>query len=123
MALYITGDIDVVLGPEHKKEIIRYIYNHQVLVVYYVLVYKNKIIVIIKRKMEMKKQNEDGGWGLHIEGHSTMFGSAFSYVALRLLGQQIDDHNGAMESGRKWICSHGGAVGIPSWGKFWLSVL
>jgi len=30
MALYITGSLDVVLGPEHKKEIVRYLYNHQV---------------------------------------------------------------------------------------------
>ncbi|MED6153626.1 Lupeol synthase, partial [Stylosanthes scabra] len=27
--LYITGSLDVILGAEHKKEIIRYLYNHQ----------------------------------------------------------------------------------------------
>nr|QIH97373.1 OptiAtLUP [synthetic construct]BAL41371.1 lupeol synthase [Glycyrrhiza uralensis] len=94
MALYITGSLDDVLGPEHKKEIVRYLYNHQ---------------------------NEDGGWGFHIEGHSTMFGSALSYVALRILGEGPEDK--AMAKGRKWILDHGGLVAIPSWGKFWVTVL
>ena len=68
-------------------------------------------------------QNEDGGWGLHIEGHSTMFGSALSYIALRLLGQGLDDGDDkAMAKARKWILDHGGVVGIPSWGKFWITV-
>ncbi|KAL2319863.1 hypothetical protein Fmac_028832 [Flemingia macrophylla] len=96
MALYITGSLDDVLGPEHKKEILRYLYNHQ---------------------------NEDGGWGFHIEGDSTMFGSALSYIALRILGEMPEDEDGAMERGRKWILNHGGLVAIPSWGKFWASVL
>ncbi|KAL0338802.1 UNVERIFIED_CONTAM: Lupeol synthase [Sesamum angustifolium] len=68
--------------------------------------------------------NEDGGWGLHIEGHSTMFGSILNYVALRLLGEDGEDGpNGPMASARKWILDHGGAVAIPSWGKIWLAVL
>jgi hypothetical protein len=48
IACYVTGVLDVVLTAEHKQEIIRYLRNHQ---------------------------NEDGGYGLHIEGHSTMFGT------------------------------------------------
>lgn len=73
--------------------------------------------------MVLFDQNEDGGWGLHIEGHSTMFGSALSYIGLRLLGEgQEDGEDKAMAKGRKWITDHGGAVGIPSWGKFWLTV-
>ncbi|KAM7524995.1 hypothetical protein LguiA_014897 [Lonicera macranthoides] len=67
--------------------------------------------------------NDDGGWGFYIEGHSTMIGSALSYVALRLLGEGPDDGNGAIDRGRKWILDHGGATGIPSWGKTYLSVL
>ncbi|KAL2327285.1 hypothetical protein Fmac_020712 [Flemingia macrophylla] len=96
IALYITGSLDDVFGAEHKKEILRYLYNHQ---------------------------NEDGGWGFHIEGESTMFGSALSYIALRILGEVPEDEDGAMERGRKWILDHGGLVVIPSWGKFWVSVL
>ncbi|XP_062078731.1 lupeol synthase-like isoform X2 [Humulus lupulus] len=97
IVLYITGSLNTVFGPEHKKELIRYIYNHQ---------------------------NEDGGWGQHIEGPSTMFGSVESYVTLRLLGEgPIHSEESSISKGRKWIVDHGGAVGIPSWGKFWLTVL
>ncbi|XP_059665451.1 dammarenediol II synthase-like isoform X2 [Cornus florida] len=95
--LYISGAINRVLTAEHKKEMIRYIYNHQ---------------------------NDDGGWGFYIEGHSTMIGSALSYIALRLLGEGPDDgENGAVSKAQKWILDHGGATGIPSWGKTYLSVL
>ncbi|XVE78775.1 hypothetical protein DITRI_Ditri14bG0005000 [Diplodiscus trichospermus] len=97
MALYVTGGLNAIFSLAHQKEIIRYIYNHQ---------------------------NEDGGWGLHIEGHSTMFGTALSYITLRLLGEGLEDgENMAMPKGRKWILDHGGLVGIPSWGKFWVAVL
>ena len=52
-----------------------------------------------------------------------MFGSALSYIALRLLGEGLDDgDNEAMTRGRRWILDHGGLVGTPSWGKFWLTV-
>uniref|UniRef100_A0A2N9G8N6 Squalene cyclase C-terminal domain-containing protein n=1 Tax=Fagus sylvatica TaxID=28930 RepID=A0A2N9G8N6_FAGSY len=34
MALYITGDLNAMFSPAHQKEIIRYLYNHQVLGVY-----------------------------------------------------------------------------------------
>ncbi|XP_010244585.1 PREDICTED: cycloartenol synthase 2 isoform X1 [Nelumbo nucifera] len=94
--LYITGALNAVLSKEHQREMCRYLYNHQ---------------------------NEDGGWGLHIEGPSTMFGTALNYVTLRLLGEGTDDGEGAMEKGRKWILDHGGVTAITSWGKMWLSVL
>ncbi|XP_042962220.1 lupeol synthase-like isoform X2 [Carya illinoinensis] len=97
MALYITGALNTIFSPAHQKEIIRYLYNHQ---------------------------NEDGGWGFHIEGHSTMFGSALSYIALRILGEGPEHgEDKAMARGRKWILDHGGLVAIPSWGKFWVTVL
>ncbi|KAK8977710.1 hypothetical protein V6N11_013491 [Hibiscus sabdariffa] len=96
ITLSITGALNAVLSENHKKEMIRYLYNHQ---------------------------NEDGGWGLHIEGPSTMFGSALTYVTLRLLGEGPNDGQGAMERGRDWILNHGGATEITSWGKMWLSVL
>lgn len=68
-------------------------------------------------------QNEDGGWGFHIEGHSTMFGSALSYICLRLLGEDVDGgEDMAMTKARNWILDHGGLIGIPSWGKFWVTV-
>lgn len=33
---------------------------------------------------------EDGGWGIHIEGISTVFGTALNYVTLRILGLGAD---------------------------------
>lgn len=48
VTLYVTGVIDTVLSLHHKQEMIRYLQNHQ---------------------------NMDGGFGLHIEGPSTMFGT------------------------------------------------
>lgn len=96
IALSITGALNTILSNEHKREMCRYIYNHQ---------------------------NIDGGWGLHIEGPSTMFGTALNYVTLRLLGEGANDGERAIEKGRKWILDHGGATAITSWGKMWLSVL
>jgi len=83
-----------VLSPHHREEMIRYLVNHQ---------------------------NEDGGWGLHIESHSTVFGTGLNYVALRLLGMPRDKP--CMATASRWLKFHGGAVGIPSWGKFWLATL
>ncbi|NUP11887.1 MAG: terpene cyclase/mutase family protein [Polyangiaceae bacterium] len=66
-------------------------------------------------------QREDGGWGLHVEDRSTMFGTAMNYVALRLLGVPADDPRAVRA--RKWIHTEGGAQRVPTWGKCWLSVL
>lgn len=94
IALYTTGDLHKVLSQHHVTEMLRYLRNHQ---------------------------NEDGGFGLHIEGHSTMFGTGLSYVAARILGVQADDD--LAQRARAWIHSRGGATYITSWGKFWLAVL
>ncbi|EMS53487.1 Cycloartenol synthase [Triticum urartu] len=67
--------------------------------------------------------NKDGGWGLHIEGPSTMFGSVLNYVTLRLLEEGSDSEDGAIQLAQNWILDHGGATFTTSWGKFWLSVL
>ncbi|KAF3960242.1 hypothetical protein CMV_015031 [Castanea mollissima] len=90
ITLSITGALNAVLSKEHIREISKYLYNHQ---------------------------NKDGGWGLHIEGPSTMFGTALNYVTLRLLGEGAEDELEAMEQARKWILDHGGAIAITSWGK------
>ncbi|KAF8413574.1 hypothetical protein HHK36_001565 [Tetracentron sinense] len=97
MVLYVTGALDTVLSSEHKKEMLRYIYNHQ---------------------------NKDGGWGFHIEGHSTMIGTVLNYICMRILGEGPEGgEDGAVAKGRKWILDHGGATAIPTWGKIQLSVL
>lgn len=69
----------------------------------------------------LNHQNEDGGWGLHIEGESTMFGTVLQYISLRLLG--IAGEDASILKSRNWIKTNGGAIGIPPWGKFYLSVL
>uniref|UniRef100_A0A8C8RZA0 Terpene cyclase/mutase family member n=1 Tax=Pelusios castaneus TaxID=367368 RepID=A0A8C8RZA0_9SAUR len=66
-------------------------------------------------------QLPDGGWGLHVEGKSTVFGTALNYTALRILGVGPDDPD--LVRARINLHSKGGAVGIPSWGKFWLAIL
>ncbi|KAG2252733.1 hypothetical protein Bca52824_082869 [Brassica carinata] len=58
--LYITGHLEKVFDEEHRKEMLRHVYCHQ---------------------------NEDGGWGLHIEGRSIMFCTALNYICLRILGE------------------------------------
>eukprot|EP01125_Pyxidicula_operculata_P010681 TRINITY_DN3518_c0_g1_i1.p1 TRINITY_DN3518_c0_g1~~TRINITY_DN3518_c0_g1_i1.p1 ORF type:complete len:776 (-),score=192.12 TRINITY_DN3518_c0_g1_i1:88-2415(-) len=82
------------LGTPYKKEIIRYLTG---------------------------LQRSDGGWGLHIESKSTMFGTVMNYCAMRLLGVTRSDQR--MIKARKWIEAKGGAVSVPAWGKFWLSAL
>ncbi|KAL6285250.1 hypothetical protein ACE6H2_009640 [Prunus campanulata] len=95
MCTYITGHLNTVFPAEHRKEILRYIYYHQ---------------------------NEDGGWGLHIEGHSTMFCTALSYICMRILGEGPDGgQDNACARARKWILDHGSVTHMPSWGKTWLS--
>ena len=37
--------------------------------------------VLIKQYL-LNHQNDDGGWGLHLEGESTMFGTVLQYVSL-----------------------------------------
>lgn len=64
---------------------------------------------------------EDGGWGLHVEQYSTVFGTAMNYVVLRLLGME-PDHT-VMVKARKTLHKLGGAIGVPLWGKVWLAVL
>ncbi|XP_010533174.1 PREDICTED: seco-amyrin synthase-like [Tarenaya hassleriana] len=97
ICLYVTRHLDMIFTPEHCKETLRYLYNHQ---------------------------NEDGGWGLHIEGHSVMFCTVINYICLRILG--VGSNGGqtkACTRARKWILDHGGATCTPLLGKAWLSVL
>jgi lanosterol synthase len=73
------------------------------------------------KKYMLNHQNSDGGWGLHIEDHSTMFGTVMQYLSLRILGME-KDHPSIVKA-RDFIKKHGGATGIPPWGKFYLSIL
>ena len=82
--------------PEHYKiEINRYLFAHQ--------------------------NPEDGGWGLHIEGESSVFGTAMNYVVMRILGASEEDPR--LVKARITLHKLGGALNGPHWAKFWLSVL
>ncbi|OAQ59653.1 lanosterol synthase [Pochonia chlamydosporia 170] len=65
--------------------------------------------------------NEDGGWGLHLEGKSTVFATGLYYVMLRLLG--IPRNDLLARRARDCLLSLGGATGVPQWGKIWLACL
>jgi lanosterol synthase len=88
---YITG---VEFSAEQRMEMIRYLRN---------------------------KSHPNGGWGLHIAGEPTVFGTALNYATMRLLGVPAADPQ--LRLAHKFLMSQGGAVGCPHWGKFWLSVL
>lgn len=75
----------------------------------------------IKRYLFARQHPEDGGWGLHIEAHSSVFGTAMNYVALRLVGVSEDDPR--MVKARGLLHKFGGAVNGPHWAKAWLSIL
>lgn len=79
------------------------------------------ISVEIRRYLFARQHPVDGGWGLHIEGESSVFGTAMNYVVLRLLGASEEDER--IIKARGMLHKLGGAVNGPHWAKFWLSVL
>ncbi|KAJ7178394.1 terpene synthase [Mycena crocata] len=64
---------------------------------------------------------EDGGWGIHVGGRSTVLGTVLNYCSLRLLG--VDAEDPVAIKARATLLKLGGAAASPSWGKFWLAVL
>ncbi|KAM6562845.1 hypothetical protein CsatB_022843 [Cannabis sativa] len=95
--MYICGHLDKVFNKHHKREMLWYMYCHQ---------------------------NEDGGWGLHIQGPSMMMCTVLNYLAMRILGESADGGlDNACSKAQKWIHDHGGAVGSGSWGKTWMAIL
>ena len=75
----------------------------------------------IKAYLFARQHPEDGGWGLHIEGVSSVYGTAMNYTTLRLLGASEEDKR--MIKARGKLHELGGAANGPHWAKFWLSVL
>ncbi|KAF3450091.1 hypothetical protein FNV43_RR06171 [Rhamnella rubrinervis] len=95
--MYITGNLHTIFNEHHRREMLRYMYCHQ---------------------------NEDGGWGLHIEGPSMMMCTVLNYLAMRILGEGPDGGlDNACSRARKWILHHGGAMYSGSWGKTWMAIL
>lgn len=75
----------------------------------------------LKNYVFSKANPDDGGWGLHIEGESTVFGTSMNYIALRLLGVEADDPG--MVKARGTLHKLGGALNSPHWAKWWMAVL
>lgn len=79
------------------------------------------VAIEMKRYLFARQSSNDGGWGLHIEGESTAYGTTMTYVVLRLLGASEEDKR--MIKARGMLHKLGGAVNGPHWAKFWLAVL
>ncbi|GAO18523.1 hypothetical protein UVI_02054650 [Ustilaginoidea virens] len=75
----------------------------------------------IKDYLTARAHPEDGGWGLHIEGESTVLGISLNYTVLRLVG--VDPEEPVMVKARGTLHKLGGAVNAPHWAKFWLAIL
>jgi squalene cyclase len=64
----------------------------------------------------------DGGWGLHPESQSYLFVTTLVYVAARLLGEAPDSP--LLRDAVRWLAHHEEGLGaLPTWGRFWLSLL
>jgi lanosterol synthase len=81
----------------------------------------NHVATEIKNYLFARAHLVDGGWGLHVEGESTVLGTSMNYTALRLLG--VDAEEAPMIKARGTLHKMGGAKMAPHWVKFWLSVL
>ncbi|PYH65914.1 lanosterol synthase [Aspergillus vadensis CBS 113365] len=69
-----------------------------------------------------KCQNTDnGGWPTYLEEDPSPMGTTLVYIALRLMGVPADDKR--LRKAREFYLSHGGAVYLPGWAKFWLALL
>lgn len=68
-----------------------------------------------------RTQNDDGGFGLHVESPSYVFTTTLVYVAWRQLGVAPDDPR--LARARRFLDAHGGPTQAASWGKFFLTLL
>jgi lanosterol synthase len=67
------------------------------------------------------EQNGEGTWGMHELSEPYLFVTTLVYVAARLLGVAADDP--LLTRAAAFIRRQGGAVPIPTWGKFWLALI
>ena len=69
-----------------------------------------------------RTRRPDGGWGLHPESHSYLFVTTLIYVASRLLGAPPEGP--LLDEAAAWLARHREGLGaLPTWGRFWLSLL
>lgn len=102
IAAYVTKSLDVAFPEEHRKEVLRYLKNHQ---------------------------NLDGGFGLHIEGQSCMFGTSLKCVRIFLRSKALNGlqlyrhayHGNGGGRGRGRPCTFLGKIASPFWKTMFLS--
>ena len=75
----------------------------------------------LKNYILARANASDGGWGLHIESDSTVFGTGMNYLNLRLLGMPADEPR--VVKARTTLHRLGGAQMSPHWAKFWLALI
>jgi len=69
-----------------------------------------------------RTRSAEGVWGLHPESPGFVFVTTLGYVALRLLG--VEPEAPLAAKARQWLRAQpGGVLAIPTWGKFWLSLI
>jgi lanosterol synthase len=68
-----------------------------------------------------REQLASGAWGLHPLSEPYLFVTTLVYVAARLLG--VEAGSPLLARARRFIEAEGGAVAIPTWGKFWLALV
>lgn len=84
------------------------------------LPFSTKDAAAIVRHFEVT-QTPDGAFGLHPEHCGSKFVTTLCYLAMRVLGVPPDDPLAA--SARRWLHARGGVLDVPTWGKFWLSLV
>jgi len=87
----VTG---IAIDPASQREMLRYLRAHQ---------------------------NEDGGFGLHVEATSSVFPTSLNYVAARLLGEEPDAD--WVARARRFLHAAGGPTRSAAWGKYFLALL
>ncbi|WP_162669843.1 2,3-oxidosqualene cyclase [Gemmata massiliana] len=76
-----------------------------------------KILVHFERT-----QTPNGAFGLHLEHPGSVFVTSLVYVAMRCLGVSAD--RPLAIRARNWLHTQpGGILSVPTWGKFWLTLL
>jgi len=75
----------------------------------------------IRSYLFARQNPADGGWGLHIEGESSVYGCVMNYITLRICDADPEDPR--MIKARGKLHKLGGPVYGPHWAKFWLSIL
>lgn len=75
----------------------------------------------IKNYLFARAHPEDGGWGLHTAGDSTVLGIVLNYMTLRIVG--CDAEHPVLVKARATLHKLGGATHAPHWAKFWMAVM